>query len=128
MAHSGKPLKLNPGSWNARSRWQSIRYAAKGIGYLLRQEPNMILHGMATFLVVCAAVIRNLNKAEWCLVILATGMVWTAEAFNTAVEKLCDLYTSSFHPQIKVIKDVAAGAVLLAAICSLIIGIIVFFL
>jgi diacylglycerol kinase len=122
MAPHGR-AKLNPAA-----RWQSIIYACKGIAYLLRNEPNMIVHGMATFLVVCAATIRDLNKIEWCLVLLATGIVWIAEAFNTAIEKLCDLYSSSFHPVIKIIKDVAAAAVLLAALFSVITGIIVFLL
>ena len=109
------------------ARWQSIRYACKGIGYLLRNEPNMIIHGIATFLVVCAAVIRDLNKVEWCLVLFATGVVWVAEAFNTAIERLCDLYTTAFHPAVKIIKDTAAAAVLLAAIVSAATGVIIFF-
>ncbi len=90
-------------------------------------EPNVIIHAIATFIVVVLAVVKKLNKVEWCLLVFAIGIVWIAEAFNTTVERLCDLYTTSFNPFIKVIKDIAAAGVLLAAAISTIIGIIIFF-
>jgi len=128
MAHSGnQPNPLKNRKLSIRSRSSSFRYACRGIFELLRSEPNAWLHGIATFVVITCGVIRNLNKIEWCLIAFAIGIVWVAEAINTAIEKLCDLYTSSFHPLVKSIKDIAAAGVLLAAATSAVIGILVFF-
>jgi diacylglycerol kinase (ATP) len=128
MAPSGN--RQNPyknGKLSIRSRLSSIGYACKGIVSLLRSEPNAWLHAIATFVVITCGVIKNLNRVEWCLIALAIGIVWVAEAINTAIEKLCDLYTETFHPLVKSIKDIAAAGVLLAAATSAVIGIIVFF-
>lgn len=127
MAHLSKRTKTRATSLTVKGRLQSIGYALSGIRALLRSEPNIAVHSIATFIVLCCAVIRNLNKTEWCCILFAIGIVWVAEAFNTAVEKLCDLYTTAVHPLIKTIKDIAAAGVLLAAATSAAIGIIIFF-
>ena len=67
----------------------------------------------------------HLTSAEWCWIILAVISVWTAEAFNTAFESLTDVASPEFHPVAEKAKDVAAGAVLIAAIGSALIGLVV---
>ena len=69
----------------------------------------------------------NLNASEWCWVILAVISVWIAESLNTAFEFLTDIASPNFHPLAKKAKDVAAGAVLIAAIGSVLIGIVIFY-
>jgi len=79
-----------------------------------------------TVVVVLAAVFFDLTSGELLAVILATGLVWSAELFNTAIEKLCDTFSKDFHPSIKFVKDVSAAAVLISAIAALVVGVIVF--
>jgi diacylglycerol kinase (ATP) len=77
-------------------------------------------------LVVAAGVASRLSRSEWCLIVLATGAVWTAEALNTAFEFLADATTKEYHPVVGHAKDVAAGAVLVTAIAAMIVGALVF--
>ena len=68
----------------------------------------------------------SLSILKWLLVLFCIGMVISLEMINSAIERYCDLVTTDFHPGIKIIKDVAAGAVLIASITSLIIGLIIY--
>ena len=68
---------------------------------------------------LAAGIILHLNSTEWLAVILCIGLVLSAEIMNTAVEKLCDLYTDEYDERIRRIKDLAAGAVLFAAMTAL---------
>ena len=79
-----------------------------------------------TAAVVVAGVTLGLSRQEWCWVVLAVVGVWTAEALNTALEFLCDVASPEFHPLVEKSKDVAAGAVLIAALGAVAIGILVF--
>lgn len=105
----------------------SLSYAATGIVTLLKQEPNMRIHALATIAVVICGVAKGLQQYQWIALALSIGLVWIAEAFNTAIEVFCDVASDyQFHPVIKKIKDISAAAVLLAAITSIITGIIIF--
>ena len=75
---------------------------------------------------IAAGLSVGLARNEWCLIVLACAAVWTAEALNTAVELLADATIKEFHPVIGQAKDVAAGAVLVTALASAIIGAAVF--
>ena len=68
----------------------------------------------------------RLSRAEWCWIILAIAIVWTAEALNTAFEFLADVASPEFHPTVRDAKDVAAGAVLVTAVASAVIGGLIF--
>ncbi|MBN2332954.1 MAG: diacylglycerol kinase family protein [Deltaproteobacteria bacterium] len=107
-------------------RLQSILWAAKGIKFLFRTEINARLHAMATAAVLAVSIFLPLTSLEWALVAIATSMVWSAEAMNTAIEHLADMVSTKPDPRIAVIKDLAAGAVLIAAIGAAIIGVLVF--
>ena len=109
-----------------RSRIHSFRYAARGILAMLASEPNARLHAIATVLVVFAGFGFGIERGEWLAAVLAIGAVWTAEGFNTAFEALCDVVSPERRPQIERAKDVAAGAVLLAALAALAVAFIVF--
>ncbi len=100
--------------------------AMAGLIALLRTEPNARNHLAITVLVIIAGLGLGIGAADWRWIIAAFGMVWVAESFNTALERLCD----TLHPErddgIGMVKDLAAGAVLAAAITAAGIGILVF--
>jgi len=114
----------NSFSWNARLK--SFRYAFEGLTIFFAAEHNAIIHLLITIFVFIAAAFFNLSKGEWIAIILATGFVWTTELFNTAIERLSDLVSKDFNPEIKFIKDVSAAAVLVAAVVAFLTGAIIF--
>ena len=103
----------------------NFRYALAGLGVLLRTQHNAWVHAAATVAVVAAGLAFGLNAYEWLWIVLALTLVWTAEAFNTALEFLADAVTREQHPLIGRAKDVAAAAVLISACGAAIIGLIV---
>jgi diacylglycerol kinase len=109
-----------------QSRMSSFRFAARGIAAMLTSEPNARIHAIATALVLAAGFGFGIERGEWLAIALAIGAVWTAEGFNTAFEALCDVASPDHHPRVERAKDVAAGAVLLAALAALAVAWIVF--
>jgi len=107
-------------------RIRSFSHAGRGIWLTFRSQHNAWIHAVATLAVLCAGFLFGISRLEWCVVVLACGMVWSAEALNTAIECLADRVTKEFDPLIRQAKDVAAGAVLLAAIAALVAGILIF--
>jgi diacylglycerol kinase (ATP) len=107
-------------------RVRSISYALAGIATILRTQHNAWLHLAATVLVVLLALWLALTAAEWMALILAIVIVWSAEALNTAFERLCDVAHPDFHPLVKQAKDVAAAAVLIAATGATAVGFLIF--
>ena len=107
-------------------RLRSFGYAFRGLKVLLQSQQNARIHALATVLVVVAGVVLRLSPVEWGLVALAIAGVWAAEAINTAIEALVDLASPEHHPLAARAKDVAAGAVLAAAIGSAVVGGFVF--
>jgi len=113
----------NPLTFTGRLR--SVKFAVRGIATMLRTQHNAWLHAMATVLVIAGGLVVRLSVNEWCWIALAITSVWTAEALNTAFEFLTDVASPDFHPIAEKAKDVAAGAVLLAAGGSVVIGVLV---
>jgi diacylglycerol kinase len=106
-------------------RVRSFRCALKGIRVMIASQHNAWIHALATVLVVTAGIRFGLSRAEWCWIILAIVSVWTAEALNTAFEFLTDVASPAFHPLAAKAKDVAAGAVLLAALGAAAVGLLI---
>lgn len=109
-----------------KRRLNSFGYALRGIAAAFRSEPNMKLHVLAAIEVIFLGWFFNITNPEWCWIILAIGLVWMAEIFNTALEKLTDLVSPDYHELAGQAKDLAAGAVLMAAFTALAIGILIF--
>ena len=107
-------------------RWASFRCALLGIVHLLRTQVHARWHLLATLIVTVLGLALKVSVGEWLVLLVAMALVWTAEGFNTAIELLGDAITKETHPQIGHAKDVAAGAVLLAALFAVIIGSIIF--
>lgn len=107
-------------------RLKSFVYALQGVAFLVRTQPNARLHLLATILVFIAGGYIGLSRAEWLWIVVAIVLVWSAEAFNTALEQLADALHPERHPGIGRAKDVAAAAVLIAALGAAVIGVLVF--
>jgi len=121
-------LKKTNKPFSLRARAGSFRYALRGLAHLFVQEHNMRIHLAATVVAVTAGFIKGLGPKEWVAICIAIALVWITEALNTAVEMMCDLFgRNMYHPSIKIIKDVAAAAVLIAALLSVVIAFFVFF-
>ncbi len=107
-------------------RLRSFGHAFRGLKVLVQTQHNARIHAVATILVVAAGVLARISPTEWALIALAVVCVWATEALNTSIEFLVDLVSPELHPLAAKAKDVAAGAVLVAAIGSLIVGALVF--
>lgn len=113
-------------NWKSTSRAASIMHAVDGIIRLL-YEPNARIHLLATLVVLTAGLYLGIDSVSWILIIIAMSIVWIAEAFNTAIEKVCDYACGDeWHQLIKHAKDISAAAVLMAAVVSICIGVFVF--
>ena len=93
---------------------------------LLRTQANARIHAVAAVAVVAAGWFFGITRVEWCTVVGAIGLVFTAEGINTAIEATVDLASPGRHPLAERAKDVAAGAVLLASLAAAIIGLLIF--
>jgi diacylglycerol kinase (ATP) len=93
---------------------------------MIRCQHNAWIHATATLVALVGAFLLRVSAGDWCWIILAISIVWTAEALNTALEFLADAASPEFHPLVRDAKDVAAGAVLLTAIAATVIGSIIF--
>ena len=120
-----KTTTENQHSFTITGRIKSFHYAIHGLATMLRSQHNAWLHALATALVFTAGFCFGLSRWEWCWIILAIVSVWIAEALNTALEFLADIACPTEHPVVKKAKDVAAGAVLISAVGSVVIGILV---
>jgi diacylglycerol kinase len=111
-------------SWKARGR--SLGHAFRGLAELVVTQHNARIHLAITLAVIGLGLVVGVSHLEWALLALAVGLVWAAEAANTALEWLCDLVSPEHHPLVRKAKDVAAGGVLLAAIAAAAAGLLVF--
>jgi diacylglycerol kinase (ATP) len=105
---------------------ESFACAFRGIAALLKSEVHARIHLAATVAVLTLGWWLDINAGEWMAVVLSIGLVWTAEALNTAIEYVADLAHPNEHPEVKKLKDLAAAAVLFASIAVLVVGLIVF--
>ena len=104
---------------------RSFGFAIDGIKLLLR-ERNFRIHLIAGTLTVVAGIYLGISMIEWCILAIVIGLVLMAEAFNSAIEQICNRINEDHDPSIKRIKDLAAAAVLLLAIAAAIVGLLIF--
>ena len=105
---------------------QSFRFAFAGIVHAVTHQRNVRIHFLAAAVVVVLAGLLRVSPVEWAILILTVGFVIATEMMNTAIEAVVDLASPDFHELAKVAKDVAAGAVLVAAVAAVIIGALIF--
>jgi diacylglycerol kinase len=104
----------------------SYRYAMRGIWLAFRYDHNMGLHLAAAAAVLIVNYLLGISRTEWLMTLILIGVVWMAEIFNTAIEKLADRVTREHDPLIGQAKDLAAGAVLIICIAAIICALIIY--
>ncbi|MBN2272792.1 MAG: diacylglycerol kinase family protein [Bacteroidales bacterium] len=112
--------------FSVKSRIKSFYYAFRGLGSAFRQEHNLWIHTLAALVAVTAGFILGISLYEWMVIALVIGGVFVAELFNSAIESLVDLISPDFNKKAGMIKDMAAGAVLISAVTALVAGLIIF--
>ena len=119
-------IDANKKVFSSRKRFQSFVYAYRGISYLLRTQHNTWIHLAFAFLAVLLGVCFSISQFEWISILICIGIVFAAEAVNTSIELLCDARFTEYDKRAEIIKDTAAGAVLIVSVVSAIIGGIIF--
>ncbi len=104
----------------------SFKYAFEGIKKAFMMERNLKIHISCMFIIIILGIILNISLWEWIICILLFSLVISSELINTAIEEVVNLLSLDIKPHAKYAKDIAAGFVLINAICSFIIGIIIF--
>lgn len=110
---------------NRSKRKIGFRFAWNGM-MVMKQERNFRIHMIVALFVIVAGIIVKLSTFEWSIIVLTIGLVMALEMVNTSIETLLDYVKPDLHPTAKVIKDIAAGAVLVAAIAAVVIGLLIF--
>ena len=109
-----------------KKRIQSFGYAGRGIRIVFTTETNMKIHICIAILVLVGGYTFKISTVEWIVCLLCIGLVFGMEMVNTAIENIVDLVSPNHHPLAGKAKDIAAGAVLISAIISVIVGLLVF--
>jgi len=112
--------------FSLKKRLLSFKYAINGLKILFREESNAKIHLFITICVLVAGFAFRISGGEWIAVILCIGLVIALESINSAVENVADFVSPEKHETIEKIKDLAAGAVLIGAVASAVVGVIVF--
>jgi diacylglycerol kinase (ATP) len=107
-------------------RIKSFKYAFNGLKILFREEHNARIHLFITLLAIVLGFVLKISALEWVAVMLVIGLVFITEIVNTSIENIADFISPEKHAKIKVIKDLAAAAVIVSAIISVLIGLIIF--
>lgn len=106
---------------------KSFVYAAEGIKHCIMKERNFIVHCCLAVAVIVAGFLFHVSSTEWMIILINIGLVTGFEMFNSSIERLCNLVHPQHHPFVKIIKDVAAGAVLVVSLIALLCAAIIFF-
>jgi diacylglycerol kinase len=106
--------------------FSALKIAIIGIRELYFESRNARIQFVIFSLVLVAGLALGLNKFEWLWLFIASTLVLALEAINTSIELLADVYTLEFNAKIKQVKDIAAGAVLIASIFAFVVGLFIF--
>ncbi len=110
-----------------KKRIQSFIFAFQGLKFLFKTQFHAKIHFVFTLAVIIAGLYFSITKTEWLILLICIASIWSLEAVNTAIEQIVDLVSPNYHEKAKNAKDVAAAAVLIAAIFSAIIGLMILF-
>ncbi|MEQ1732505.1 MAG: diacylglycerol kinase family protein [Bacteroidia bacterium] len=117
---------MNNKSFNVSKRIKSFGYAFNGLRVLITQEHNARIHLLAATIVVILGIVLHVSLIEWAILMLCIGVVIALEIVNTAIEQIANFICPEHNPKIKIIKDLAAAAVLVGAISASVIGLLIF--
>ena len=108
------------------NRLKSVQYACKGALLLVKNESSIKIQVCIAIIVIIAGFVFDISLTEWLIQFLAIGMVMSLEGLNTAIEEIANFIHPEYHKKIGLIKDVAAGAVFIAAVFASIVGLIIY--
>jgi diacylglycerol kinase (ATP) len=121
-----KPMKKKRETFTFKARIRSFRHAIHGIIDFFQTEHNALIHLFITVAVIGFGIWLSISSFEWIVIICMIGLVFMAELFNSAIEKLGDSITGEYNELIKKAKDYAAAGVIVAAITAAMVGLIIF--
>ena len=113
-------------TYSIESRMNSFSNAFQGIQSMIKMEVNAKIHLAFTVFALVLGYLLHISSTEFIFMIIVMAMVWMAELVNTAIEKSMDIISTDFHPQIKLVKDLSAGAVLVCSLAAIVTGCIIF--
>lgn len=113
-------------AFSLKARLKSFTYAFQGWKVLIQNEHNARIHLVAACFAIGGGFFFHISKAEWIIIAFAIGLVFAAEAFNSAIEYLCNFVSPQYHDLIKKVKDLSALAVLFIALAAFIAGLLIF--
>lgn len=119
-------MKFQKDSRFLTGRLKSVSYAYKGAFKLLTTEHSIITQFFLAIVMIIAGFYYKISPTEWMFQIFSIGLVMSIEGLNTAVEKIADFIHPDYHERIGFIKDIAAGAVFIAALTAMIVGLIIY--
>ncbi len=108
-----------------RARIRSFGHAFRGWWHVVSTQHNAWIHVAVTTIVIGLSIWLQLNARDWAVIVLTTALVFITEFLNTAIEAVVDLASPQMHPLAKVAKDVGAGAVLIAAVAAVFVGLLI---
>jgi len=126
LGKSKKIFTMQPQKFSVSKMLKAFYFAFNGVGKFISTERNAAVHFFATIVVVIAGIFFRVSTMEAVALTIAIALVWITELLNTCIEKTMDFISLEQHPQIKHIKDIAAGAVLIASVASAVIGLLIF--
>ena len=109
-----------------RNLIKSFRYAGRGLCYCLRNERNMRIHLVASVYVLIFSLFFSLTALQYAVLLVLIALMFSAEMINTAIETLVNLVSPCYHQLARIAKDVAAGAVFVCAVASVLVGVLFF--
>lgn len=112
--------------FSLQDRFKSFAYAWDGMKAVVQTEHNTWIHLFLTVFAIGAGFLLKIDRVEWMALLIVAAFVWTAELFNTCLEKTMDFLSAEKQPQIKLIKDMAAAAVLIASLAAVLVGCLIF--
>lgn len=121
-----KPLKNEKKKFSIKQRMAAFGFAARGIAQAVKTQHNLWIQLTIALLTVVLASWLSVNTTEWIFIVFAIGLVLTAEIFNSSIELLVDMVSPERNKNAGRVKDMAAGAVLIAALTAAVIGLVIF--
>jgi len=121
------PKVQNAADKSARAKFVGgFAFAFAGLSYCFRTQINFRVHIIITILAIITGALLGLSWVEWALLVTIITLVMAAEMVNTMIESLVDLVTQDYHPLAAIAQDIAAGVVLLTAVCAVVVGVFLF--
>lgn len=118
--------RMKDQKFSVKARLKSFVYAFNGLKTLVKEEHNSWIHLIATVVAISTAVMLEISKLEWVAVMLSIGFVFAMELINSAIENMADMISSEKNETIRKIKDLAAAAVLVAALAAFCVAVMIF--